>query len=90
MGAASRLLRLAGVGLLVMVLCVAGFFRAFPPPRLSTMAGGSSVTRPADSALAWYFHSGQWRADARTFASMVSYLVSSEPAPGTNRFSVPA
>jgi hypothetical protein len=35
---------------------------------------------PASPSAGWYFHSGRWRADARTLVAALEYLVTPEPA----------
>lgn len=61
-----------------------------PPPCPSPAGAGSGRVTRLDSRLAWYVHSGQWRADARTFAALVKYLVAPEATPMTNQPPVPA
>ena len=85
-----RLGRWVALVLLALTLGGTALVQVLPPPRPTPTAPSSRAGHSADGGLGWYFQSGQWRADARTLAAMVRYLVSPEPATGTNRAAMPA
>ncbi len=84
--------RAALVWMLLMVLLTPAFVTyVLPSPPPSAPSGAAvQVKSGFDSRLSWYVHSGQWRADARTLAALVRYLVSPEPTPLTNQPTVRA
>src|SRR5215471_11589426 len=65
-----------GAAFLSLMLVGVALFRALPAPGISAdFSAIASVSSARDHSLSHYLHSGQWRADARTLASLVHYLV---------------
>jgi hypothetical protein len=76
---------------LSLMLVAVALFRAMPAPgRDSELAAMTPVSRAANHSLTHYLQSGQWRADARTLASMFQYLVTPETTTATNHPVLPA
>ncbi len=79
------------LALLMLSLSAVGLLYVLPPPPPVTVNGPGYPHKPSlDTRLAWYFQTGQWRADARTLAALVRYLVSPEPTPLGSQPPVPA
>ncbi len=74
----------------LLLLLLATVVWVVPPPCPAPAGAGYGRVTRLDSRLAYYVHSGQWRADARTFAALVKYLVAPEATPMTNQPPVPA
>jgi hypothetical protein len=83
--------RMLGAAFLCLVLVGVALFRALPAPGPhADMSALTAISRATDHSLAHYLHSGQWRADLRTLASMVQYLVTPDSVTATNRPVLPA
>lgn len=80
-----------GVAFLCLVLVAVALFRALPAPGApSELSAMTSVSRATQHSLTHYLQSGRWRADVRTLASMVHYLVTPDTVTATNRPVLPA
>jgi len=78
-------------GFLCLLLTGVALFRALPAPGRSRDASTLASARYlADHSFGYYIQSGQWRADIKTLASMVHYLVTPETVTTTNRPVLPA
>ncbi|HEV2207924.1 MAG TPA: hypothetical protein VG167_04065 [Verrucomicrobiae bacterium] len=83
---------IAAVGIIFLLLLLAGpaVFYVLPPPSPRAGTGANPRALRVEFRLASYFHTGRWRADARTFVGMLKYLATPESTPLTNQPSVKA
>jgi len=73
------------VAFLMLFISLDALLCLLPPPSPNPSATPVYLKNAGfDSRLAWYFESGQWRADARTLVAAVKYLVTPEPSSVTN------
>ena len=79
-----------GAAFLSLMLVAVALFRALPAPGKADLSAMAPVRRATEHSLLHYLHSGQWRVDARTLASLVHYLVTPETVTTTNRPVLPA
>jgi hypothetical protein len=74
------------LALVALCFLVAIVIQLPPPKPVSPAAGGTALCKGrADSPVARYFESGQWRSDVHTLVNLVVYLVRPEPSPLTNQ-----
>ncbi|MGH7967484.1 MAG: hypothetical protein ACREIC_02030 [Limisphaerales bacterium] len=83
---------IVAVGIVFLLLSLAGtaILYVLPPPSPRAGTGANPGALRVEFRLASYFHTGRWRADARTFVGMLKYLASPEPTPLTNQPAVKA